>query len=67
MAGITDAPRPSTHQTIFVEVKRCPECHSESLVWMTQMRAFDQEHDWYRCKTCGNEFALDRLTVNQPR
>jgi DNA-directed RNA polymerase subunit M/transcription elongation factor TFIIS len=60
MSGITDAPQPSTHRTFFTETKRCPECRSDSLVWLTQMRALDQDRDWYRCKACGNEFSIDR-------
>ena len=60
MSGITDAPQESTHRTVFSQTKRCPQCRSEWLVWLTQMRAYDEAHDWYRCKECGNEFAVDR-------
>jgi hypothetical protein len=60
MAGITDAPHQSTHRTMFTPVKRCPRCHHEFLVWLTQMRPLDPDHDWYRCKGCGDEFAIER-------
>ena len=60
MAGITDAPQQSTHRTTFTQAKRCPRCHGDSVVWLTQMRSLDQEHDWYRCKQCGDEFPIDR-------
>jgi len=60
MRGISDAPQPSTHRNCFAEVKHCPECRSDSLIWLTQRRALDQERDWYRCKACGNEFPIDR-------
>jgi hypothetical protein len=45
---------------MFTPVKRCPRCHHEFLVWLTQMRPLDPDHDWYRCKGCGDEFAIER-------
>lgn len=60
MASIGDAPQESTHRAKFNEVKRCPRCQSDSLVWLAQMRPFDREHDWYRCKGCGDEFVIER-------
>jgi len=40
--------------------KTCPDCHSEMIVWLAQMRQQDESRDYYRCKECGNEFTLDR-------
>jgi DNA-directed RNA polymerase subunit M/transcription elongation factor TFIIS len=58
-SGLPDPTRPNAPLN-FARSKACPRCHSDVIVWLAQMRRIDQERDWYRCKKCGEEFAIDR-------
>ena len=61
MPETTGASPESAHLAVL-PAKRCPRCRSDSVVWLVQMRAHDREHDWYRCRECGDEFAIDRAS-----
>lgn len=58
-SGLLDPP-PRSVPLNYVPSKVCPRCHSDVIVWLAQMRRIDQERDWYRCKQCGEEFAISR-------
>lgn len=60
MPASTQFPNPEPVWHSRNPLKTCPDCHSEVIVWLVQMRQHDESRDYYRCKECGNEFALER-------
>jgi DNA-directed RNA polymerase subunit M/transcription elongation factor TFIIS len=44
----------------YTPLKICPQCHSEIVVWLVQMRNIDDSRDYYRCRECGDEFTVNR-------
>jgi DNA-directed RNA polymerase subunit M/transcription elongation factor TFIIS len=60
MPPVTPSPHSQHVSDTRYQPKRCPDCHSELIVWLVQMRQHDDSRDYYRCKECGNEFTLAR-------
>ena len=54
LATHTTSLRPSPPRT-------CPDCESDWIVWLAQLRQLDDSTDYYRCKNCGHEFSRRRI------
>ena len=58
--SLLNPPPQSRVTTGYTPSKVCPQCRSEIVVWLVQMRNIDDSRDYYRCKECAYEFTVNR-------
>jgi DNA-directed RNA polymerase subunit M/transcription elongation factor TFIIS len=58
--SLLNSPPQSRVTNGYTPSKVCPQCHSEIVVWLVQMRNIDDSRDYYRCRECAHEFTVNR-------